>query len=84
MHEIQPSECLYFLRQYSTKKRSSLTFSLGKTRLIFVTCVSCLCPCNKEKRSETCEVSKLASSLRDEGGGTAQKLSSDSLEKTAE
>ncbi len=56
MHEIQPSECLYFLRQYSTKKRSSLTFSLGKTRLIFATCVSCLCPCNKEKRSETCEV----------------------------
>lgn len=91
VHEIKLSECLYFLRkylivqrQYRTKKRSSLTFSLEKARLIFATCMSCLCLCNKEKRSETCQVSKLASPLRDEGGGTAQKLKSDSLGKTAE
>lgn len=40
--------------------------------------------CNKEKRSETCEASKLPSPLRDESGGTARKLRSDLLGKTAE
>lgn len=92
MHEIRHSndslnvsflrKYLIVRRQYSTENRS-LTFSLGKTRLIFATRVSCFCRCNKEKRSETCEASKLPSPLRDEGGGTAQKLRSDSLGKTA-
>lgn len=90
---------LIFLRKYLTVQRqysteialpslsSSLSLMssfLGKTRLIFATRLSCLCLCNKEKRSETCEASKLPSPLRDESGGTAQKLRSDLLGRTAE